>query len=54
VIISFLQARGGKSSTQEIMDHFKNKVGKDQSTVFSVALSRVSKFDKDNKLWVLK
>jgi hypothetical protein len=54
VIIEFLLSRGGKSSTQEIMDYFKSRVSKDQSTAFSMALSQVSKFDKELRVWCLK
>lgn len=50
VIIAFMESRGGSASTSDIMDHFKAKVGKDQSTAFSVSLSRVSKFDKVAKV----
>mmetsp|Transcript_13871 Transcript_13871/g.23914 ORF Transcript_13871/g.23914 Transcript_13871/m.23914 type:complete len:370 (-) Transcript_13871:18-1127(-) len=54
IIIEFLTSCGGSATTADIMNHFKSRVGKDQSTAFSLSLSRVSKFDKVSKQWKLK
>jgi len=54
IIVEFLQTRDGRATTHDIMSHFKSQIGKEESTAFSVSLSKVSKFNKDEKQWVLK
>ena len=54
IIVDFLQSRNGRATTHDIMSHFKSQIGKEESTAFSVSLSKVSKFNKDEKQWVLK